>query len=67
MDLRGWKWVFALILSLAKCHNDLERAKNLSSSVDDVTLSPGNCNLENIFIVYLPLQDFRLKINRLLK
>lgn len=77
----GWGWgkswnglkrlevdIFALILSLAKYHNDLERAENFDSSVDDmVTLFPEDCKWEYIIIIYLLLLDFRLKIHSLLK
>lgn len=60
--------IFALILSLAEYHNDLERAKNFDSSVDNmVTLFLENCKLEYIIIIDLPFLDFRLKIKNLLK
>lgn len=60
--------IFALILSLAEYHNDLEHAKNFDSSVDNmVTLFPENCKLEYITIIDLPFLDFRLKIKNLLK
>lgn len=60
--------IFALILSWAKYHHELERVKNFCSSVDDVvTLFPENCKLKYIIFIYLPLLDFILQIHSLLK